>query len=146
MASVNKAIILGRLGADPELKYTQSNAAVCNLSIATNEKWKDKNGEVQDRTEWHRVTLWNKAAENAAKYLAKGREVYIEGRIQTRSWEDKDGNKRYATEIVGDRMQFIGGKGEGGSQGGSRSSQQDGGSSWGNDQDAPPISDDDIPF
>jgi len=108
MASVNKAIILGNLGQDPELRYTPSGAAVCTLNIATTDVRNDQNNGRQERTEWHRVVVWNKAAENAAKYLAKGRSVYIEGRIQTRSWEDQNGQKRYSTEIVAQTVQFIG--------------------------------------
>lgn len=113
MASVNRVILLGNLGADPELKYTQSNNPVCNLSVATNESFTDKGGQRQERTEWHRVTVWGKTAEACKKYLGKGRAVYVEGRLQTREWE-KDGQKRYSTEIVADRVQFIGdGKGNG---------------------------------
>jgi single-strand DNA-binding protein len=112
-ASVNKAIILGNLGAKPELKYLPSGQAVCEIRIATNERFKDKGGAEQERTEWHRVVAWGKTAEHCAKYLDKGRSVYVEGRIQTRSWDDKDGNKKYATEIVANTVQFLGGKGEG---------------------------------
>jgi single-strand DNA-binding protein len=153
MGSVNKVILVGNLGADPELKYTPSNRPVCNLSIATNEVFKDKGGQRQERTEWHRVTVWGEQAENCSKYLAKGRMVYIEGRLQTRSWEDKtDGKKRYSTEIVADRVTFLGGGAEGG---GARK----GGRPWGEEgapsssnaaepegHGPPPPSDDDIPF
>jgi single-strand DNA-binding protein len=155
MGSVNKVILVGNLGADPELKYTPSNRPVCNLSIATNEVFKDKGGQRQERTEWHRVTVWGEQAENCSKYLAKGRMVYIEGRLQTRSWDDKtDGKKRYSTEIVADRVTFLGGGAEGG--GGRR-----GGRPWGEEgassssasnasepegHGPPPPSDDDIPF
>ena len=107
MASVNKAIILGNLGQDPELRYTPSGAAVCTLNIATTDVRNDQNNGRQERTEWHRVVVWNKAAENAAKYLAKGRSVYIEGKIQTRSWEDQNGQKKYSTEIVAQTVQFL---------------------------------------
>ena len=110
MASVNKAIILGNLGQDPELRYTPSGAAVCTLNIATTDVRNDPNNGRQERTEWHRVVVWNKQAENAAKYLAKGRSVYIEGRIQTRSWEDQNGQKKYSTEIVAQTVQFLGGR------------------------------------
>ena len=113
MSSVNKVILLGNLGQDPELKYTGSGVAVCNFSIATSEKTKDK-----EITEWHRVIVWQKSAENCAKYLTKGSSVYIEGRIQTRSWEDGDGNKRYSTEIVAQTVQFLGGNGEREEEGG----------------------------
>jgi single-strand DNA-binding protein len=107
--SVNKAIIVGNLGKEPEVNYTQSGTAVCNLSVATNEKWKDKSGEQQERTEWHRVTVFGNQAENCGKYLAKGRQVYVEGRIQTKKWEDSDGNTRYTTEIVAHSVQFLSG-------------------------------------
>ena len=117
MASVNKAIILGNLGQDPELRYTPSGAAVCTLNIATTDVRNDQNNGRQERTEWHRVVVWNKAAENAAKYLAKGRSVYIEGRIQTRSWEDQNGQKKYSTEIVAQTVQFLGGRDAQASQG-----------------------------
>ncbi len=117
MASVNKAIILGNLGQDPELRYTPSGAAVCTLNIATTDVRNDQNNGRQERTEWHRVVVWNKAAENAAKYLAKGRSVYIEGRIQTRSWEDQNGQKKYSTEIVAQTVQFLGGRDGQASQG-----------------------------
>ena len=109
MASVNKVILLGNLGRDPETRYTTGGDAVCNLSIATSEQWKDKNGEKQERTEWHRVVLFGRQAEIAGEYLKKGRSVYVEGRLQTRKYTDKDGVEKYSTEIVGDRMQLLGG-------------------------------------
>ncbi len=118
MAGVNKVILIGNLGKDPELRYTPGNQAVATFSLATSEKWKDKEGVQQDKTEWHNIVLWGRQAEIAKEYLAKGKQVYIEGRIQTRSWDDKDGNKRYTTEIVGQRMQFLGQKGDSGSGGG----------------------------
>jgi single-strand DNA-binding protein len=108
MASVNKVILLGNLGRDPETRYTTGGDAVTNLNIATSEQWKDKNGEKQERTEWHRVVLFGRQAEIAGEYLKKGRSVYIEGRLQTRKYTDKDGVEKYSTEIVGDRMQLIG--------------------------------------
>jgi single-strand DNA-binding protein len=109
--SVNKVIILGRLGQDPELKYTPSGAAVCNFSLATSESWNDKaTGQKQERTEWHRIVVWGKLAELCNQYLSKGRQAFVEGKIQTRSWEDKDGNKRYTTEIAANTVQFIGGR------------------------------------
>ena len=101
---------MGRLGQDPELKYTPSGAAVCNFSLATSENWTDKSGQKQERTEWHRIVVWGKLAELCNQYLAKGRQAYVEGRIQTRSWDDKDGNKRYTTEINANTVQFIGGR------------------------------------
>ena len=118
MASVNKVILLGNLGRDPETRYTTGGDAVCNLSIATSEQWKDKNGEKQERTEWHRVVLFARLAEIAGEYLKKGRSVYIEGRLQTRKYTDKDGVEKYSTEIVGDRMQLLGGREGGGASGG----------------------------
>ncbi len=114
MASVNKVIVLGNLGRDPEIRYTTGGDAVCNLNIATSEQWKDKSGEKQERTEWHRVVLFGRQAEIAGEYLKKGRSVYIEGRLQTRKYTDKDGVEKYSTEIVGDRMQLIGGSRDGG--------------------------------
>lgn len=114
MASVNKVILLGNLGRDPETRYTTGGDAVTNLNIATSEQWKDKNGEKQERTEWHRVVLFGRQAEVAGEYLKKGRSVYIEGRLQTRKYTDKDGVEKYSTEIVADRMQLIGGAREGG--------------------------------
>ncbi|MCT4641629.1 MAG: single-stranded DNA-binding protein [Bacteriovoracaceae bacterium] len=107
--SVNKVIILGRLGQDPELKYTPSGAAVCNFSLATSESWTDKNsGQKNERTEWHRIVVWGKLAELCNQYLSKGRQAFVEGKLQTRSWDDKDGNKRYTTEISATTVQFIG--------------------------------------
>ena len=114
MASVNKVILLGNLGRDPETRYTTGGDAVTNLNIATSEQWKDKSGEKQENTEWHRVVLFGRQAEIAGEYLKKGRSVYIEGRLQTRKYTDKDGVEKYSTEIVGDRMQLIGGGRDGG--------------------------------
>jgi len=110
MASVNKVILLGNLGRDPETRYTTGGDAVTNLNIATSEQWKDKSGEKQERTEWHRVVLFGRQAEIAGEYLKKGRSVYIEGRLQTRKYADKDGVEKYSTEIVADRMQLLGGR------------------------------------
>src|SRR5204863_2113304 len=118
MASVNKVILLGNLGRDPETRYTTGGDAVTNLNIATSEQWKDKSGEKQERTEWHRVVLFGRQAEIAGEYLKKGRSVYIEGRLQTRKYTDKDGVEKYSTEIVGDRMQLLGGREGGGASGG----------------------------
>jgi len=108
MAGVNKAILVGRLGKDPEIKYTPSGTAIANFTIATSENYKDKDGQKQERTEWHRIVAFGKLAEICGEYLAKGKQVYIEGRIQTRSWDDKDGNKKYMTEIVANIMQMLG--------------------------------------
>ncbi len=114
---VNKAILIGRLGADPEIRYTPDGTQVTNLNVATNEQWKDKNGEKQDRTEWHKVVTFRKLAEICGTYLSKGSLVYLEGRIQTRSWDDKEGNKRYTTEIVASEMRMLERKGQGQGQG-----------------------------
>jgi single-strand DNA-binding protein len=113
MASVNKVIVIGNLGRDPELRYTQSGQAVANFTVATNENWTNKAGEREERTEWHRVVAWGRVAELCAEYLAKGRTVYVEGRLQTREWEDKEGQKRRSTEIVAQTVQFLGGRGPG---------------------------------
>jgi single-strand DNA-binding protein len=109
--SVNKVILIGNLGANPELKYLPSGQAVCELRMATSDVWNDKNGQRQERTEWHRVVVWGKQAENCSQYLQKGRKVYVEGRLQTRSWDDKDGQKRYMTEVVAQQVQFLDGRG-----------------------------------
>lgn len=111
MSGVNKAIIVGNLGADPDLRHVPGGQAVCELRVATTESRKDKDGQRKDLTEWHRVVVWGKTAEACAKYLAKGRMVYVEGRIQTRSYDDKEGQKRYITEIVASDVQFLGGGG-----------------------------------
>ncbi len=112
---VNKVILVGYLGADPDMRYTPSGQGVCELRLATSESWNDKNGQRQERTEWHRVVVWGKRAEVCSKYLSKGRQVYVEGRIQTRTYDDKEGNKKYMTEIIAADVQFLGGgKGEGG--------------------------------
>ena len=160
MGSVNKVILIGNLGADPELKYTPSQRPLCNLRIATTDVYKDKAGVRQEKTEWHRVTVWGDQAENCNKYLAKGRSVYVEGRLQTRSY-DKDGQKHYATDIVADRVVFLGsgggggeGRGAGGGEGRGKSGGFSGRGDSGPSDDpgdsgpggAPPASDDDIPF
>ena len=148
MASVNKVILVGNLGRDPELRYIPSGQAVANFTLATNDRWRDKEGNNQERTEWHRIVVWGKSAENCAQYLQKGRSVYIEGRLQTREWEDKDGNKRQTTETIAQTVQFLGGRGGagggaepgGGSTGGSGSS----GAGSGGGESPPPSSD--VPF
>lgn len=151
--SFNQVQVMGNLGGDPELRYTPQGSAVCNFSIATNEKKKDNRGEVQDITTWFRVTLWNKQAENASKYLTKGSPVFIQGRLNVQDWTDRDGNPRYTLEIQGSMMQFVSGGGQGGGehqQGGGGAPQYSGGAESGGApaQDfAPPSSaDDDIPF
>jgi single-strand DNA-binding protein len=140
--SVNKVILIGRLGKDPEVKYTQGGKAVARFSLATDEAWKDQSGERQQKTEWHNIVAWDKLADICGQYLTKGKQVYIEGRLQTRSWEDKEGNKRYTTEIRADNMVMLGSKGEGGG-GGERhepSTAPSGGPMGGE------ITDDDVPF
>ena len=110
MASLNKVMLIGSLGRDPEIRYMPNGDAACNLSVATSETWKDKSGEKQERTEWHRISMFGKLAEIAGQYLAKGSSVYLEGKLQTRKWTDKDGVDKYTTEIIADRMQMLGGK------------------------------------
>lgn len=112
MASLNKVMLIGNLGKDPEVRYTPSGTAVASFSIATTEKFKNKQGEFEEKTEWHNVVLWGRQAEIAGEYLAKGRTVFIEGRLQTRKWQDKEGRDRWSTEVVGERMQMLGSKGE----------------------------------
>ena len=130
MASLNKVILIGNLGADPETRYTASGDAVCNLRIATTESWKDKNtGEKKEATEWHRVTLFRKLAEIAGQYLKKGSQVYIEGKLVTRKYQDKDGKDCYSTEIQGDELKMLGGRPDGDQSrdGGQQRQQQDSG-------------------
>ena len=143
MAGINKAILIGNLGRDPEVRYTANGTAVANFSIATSERWKDReSGDQKEQTEWHRIVAFGRLGEICGQYLSKGRQVYIEGRIQTREWEDKEGNKRYTTEIVASAMQMLGGRD--GAQGGGM---PQGGYSGGPSE--PPFTedqDDDIPF
>jgi single-strand DNA-binding protein len=108
MASVNKVILIGNLGRDPEVRFTQGGTPVANFTMATTERWNDPSGEKKERTEWHRIVVWGKQAEVAAEYLKKGRSVYVEGSLQTREWTDRDGNKRYTTEVRAQRIQFLG--------------------------------------
>ena len=120
MAGVNKAIVVGNLGADPEVRYTQGGQAVANFRMATTDNWTDKSGQKQERTEWHRIVAWGKTAELCGEYLTKGRQVYIEGRLQTREWTDKENHKNYTTEIVADKVVFLSdgrGQGQGGGGG-----------------------------
>ncbi len=112
MGSLNKAMIIGRLGADPDVRYTQSNTAVANMSVATTDRFKDRNGELQEKTEWHRVVVWNRLAEICQQYLKKGSLVYFEGKIETNEWEDKEGQKRYTTEIRAFNMQMLDSRGD----------------------------------
>ena len=161
MASINKVILIGNLGRDPETRYAPSGSAICNITLATSRNWKDKeSGERREETEWHRVVFYNRLAEIAGEYLKKGRSVYVEGRLQTRKWQDKDGQDRWTTEIIADQMQMLGGRDDmGGGGGGSRSDNESrgggnaghGGSradDGGSTQKAPNFDDmeDDIPF
>ena len=142
MGSVNKVILVGNLGRDAELRYTPGGAPVATLSLATTEVWNDRSsGQRQERTEWHRVVLWGKQAESLNEYLTKGKQVYIEGRIQTRQWDDKDGNKRYTTEVRGDRVVLLGGGARGGAPAARETTAE-------TPSPAEPVdlSDDDIPF
>lgn len=150
---VNKVILIGNLGVDPEIRYTPGGNAVANVRIATNESWKDKNsGEKQERTEWHNVVFWGRLAEIVGEYLKKGSSVYVEGRLQTRKWQDKEGNDRYSTEIVANDMQMLGGRGGGGGGGGEDWNQDradDGAGQQGKTRPATAAADDlddDIPF
>lgn len=141
MASLNKVMLIGNLGKDPEVRFTASGQAVASFSLATSEKFKGKTGEWEERTEWHNITLWGKLAEIAGEYLSKGKTIYVEGRLQTRKWQDKSGNDRYTTDIVGDKMQMLSPKGE--RSGGDSSSAPKASSS---SYEEPPFQDDDIPF
>ena len=142
MASVNKVILIGNLGRDPEVRTTPSKIPVCTFSLATNEVWNDKNNERQERTEWHRVVVWGKQAESVGRYLRKGSQVYVEGSLTTRSWEDKDGQKKYTTEVRAQNVRFLDRRADG--QGAGASPLDGGGEPFeGPDQKYP---DDDIPF
>ena len=144
---INKVIIVGNLGGDPETRYMPSGSAVTNITVATNESWKDKQtGEQKDRTEWHKVAMFNRLAEIAAEYLRKGSQVYIEGKLRTRKWQDKDGRDRYTTEIIADEMQMLGGRGGGGSAPMSSGSGSGSGPASAPPQPGPDDFDDDIPF
>jgi single-strand DNA-binding protein len=141
---VNKAIIIGNLGRDPEVRFTPSGRAVAKFSVATTEKWTDQQGQKQEKTEWHNIVVWGKQAETCGQYLSKGRQVFVEGRITNRSYDDKDGNKKYITEIIARDVRFLGGGGQGGAP-------RDAGFSapHGEDASTPPDTsggDDDIPF
>jgi single-strand DNA-binding protein len=138
MASVNKVILVGHLGADPEVRYTPSGRAVANFSLATTERFTNKEGEKEERTEWHKIVAWARLGEICGEYLTKGSQVYIEGRLQTRNWEDRDGNKRYTTEIVAQAMQMLGGSKKGGEAASVEESHPS--------EEPVSIPDDDIPF
>jgi single-strand DNA-binding protein len=152
MGTVNKVIIVGNMGRDAEVRYTPGGAAVATLSLATTDVWNDKAGQRQEKTEWHRVVVWGKQAETLAEYLTKGRQIYVEGRLQTRQWDDKDGNKRYTTEIRSDRIVLLGGRGGGageggGGGGGDYGSPRPTSSGGGAPASGPPeLTEDDIPF
>ncbi len=154
MSSLNKVMLIGRLGRDPEVRYTPDGAPVANFSLATSEMWTDKSGTRQEKTEWHNIVAWNKLADLSKRYLAKGRQVYVEGRLRTREWDDKDGNKRRTTEIIASQMVLLGSRPEGTEAGvpaprsvaqdqiGASDSEAGGYSAGGNVE----ITDDDIPF
>jgi single-strand DNA-binding protein len=147
MGSVNKVILVGNLGRDAELRYTPGGSAVSTISIATTEVWNDKGGQRQEKTEWHRIVLWGKTAESLNEYLVKGKQIYVEGRLQTRKWQDKDGKDTYTTEIRGDRVVLLGSGGGGG--GGGRQQTRTAAPGQSEEPMAEPISeltDDDIPF
>lgn len=150
---LNKAILIGNLGADPEVRFTPGGQAVANFRIATSESWTDKGGQKQERTEWHRIVVWGKLAELCGEYLAKGRQCYVEGRLQTREWTDKENKKNYTTEVVANNVVFLGARGEGASAGASRGKPRNGSEEYG--APPPPTGDesgaaqgaeDDIPF
>lgn len=147
MASLNKVMLIGKLGKDPELRYTASGTPVASFSIATSEKIKNKAGDYEEKTEWHNIVLWSRLAELSGQYLSKGKMVYIEGRLQTRKWQDKDGKDRYTTEIVGDKVEFLSPKSEGNggdqrSPAANRSQEHNQGKAY----EEPPYDADEIPF
>lgn len=146
--SVNKAILVGRLGKDPETRYTSGGQAVCNFTLATDESFKDRSGERQKRTEWHRIVVWAKQAEIAQQYLHKGSLVYVEGRIQTRQWDDKEGQKRTTTEIVATNFRMLGGRGDNAGGGAAAGAADAEGLAPRTSEDShmPEVSDEDIPF
>jgi len=148
--SVNKVMLIGRLGSKPELRSTPSGMQVANFSVATNESWVDKSSQKQERTEWHRIVVWGKLAQLCHDYLDKGRQAFIEGRLQTRQWQDKDGSTKYTTEVVATTVQFLGDKGAGASRGNYESNSSSSSAGTGSSQDysldAPSFSEEDIPF
>ena len=141
MASVNKVILIGNLGRDPEVKYTQNGTAVANLNVATNEVWTDKSGQKQERTEWHRVVVWGKQAQVLGEHLTKGKQIYVEGSLQTRSWDDRDGNKRYTTEVRAVRVLMLGR-----AEGGTRADTEVPGPETGPEVGGPEMNEDEVPF
>jgi single-strand DNA-binding protein len=150
MGSVNKVILVGNLGRDAELRYTPGGAAVATLNLATTETWKDKEGQKKEDTQWHRVILWGKTAETLQDYLTKGKQIYVEGKLQTRKWKDKDGNEKYTTEVKGDRVVLLSGGGGGrGAEGGGAERSSRATTDDGMNQEGPgsvELTDDDIPF
>lgn len=146
MGSVNKAILVGNLGRDAELRYTPGGAAVATLSLATTEIWNDKSGQRQEKTEWHRIVLWGKQAETLQEYLLKGRQIFVEGRLQTRKWDDRDGNTKYTTEVRADRVVLLGRRDEGGGGGPRPERQEQQQAPAMSGAPAPELTEDDIPF
>jgi len=148
MSGVNKVILVGRLGKDPEVRHLESGAAVANFSIATSETYKDKQGNRQETTEWHNIVLWRGLAEIAEKYLTKGNLIYIEGKLKTRNWQDKEGNTRYTTEVVGDNMTMLGSKNEGNNSSSNNTQESPASKTSGNEEKAKLEEDesDDLPF
>ncbi len=147
MGSVNKAILIGNLGRDAEVRYTPGGAAVATLSLATTETWNDKSsGQRQEKTEWHRVVLWGKQAETLQEYLLKGRQIYVEGRLQTRKWDDRDGNTRHTTEVRADRVVLLGRRDDGGGGGPRPERQEQDQAPATSGAPAPELTEDDIPF
>lgn len=149
--SVNKVLLIGRLGSNPEVRFTPSGAAVANFSMATNESWNDKNGQKQERTEWHRIVVWGKLAQLCGEYLSKGRQCYVEGRLQTRQWQDKEGATKYTTEVIANTIQFLGAPGERGAGAGAAPSNSAGGGKPADDfsqvkMEEPSFTEEDIPF
>ena len=147
MSSLNKVLLIGRLGKDPEIRYTPDGSPVANFSLATSENWTDKNGTRQERTEWHNIVAWRKLADLSKRFLTKGRQVYIEGRIQTREWDDRDGNKRRTTEVIANQMVLLGSRSEGGES--HYAAAAPGAQATTDSEEAPSgagITDDDIPF
>jgi single-strand DNA-binding protein len=148
MGSVNKVILVGNLGSDPEVRFTAGNQPVTHFNLATSESWRDKSGEMTTKTEWHRVVMWGKLAETAGQHLAKGRQIYVEGKLRSRSWEGKDGVKKYTTEVIADKFVFLGSKGDrpvDRQAGGRQAGPQDEPVEY-TQPDSPPADPDDIPF
>jgi single-strand DNA-binding protein len=148
MGSVNKVILVGNLGRDAEVRFTPGGQSVATLNLATTEQWNDKEGQRQEKTEWHRIVLWGKQAESLQQYLVKGKQIYVEGRLQTRQWDDKDGVKRYTTEIKADRITLLGsgGGGGGGMRSGAGMDREAGGHTSGSMSEPADVPEDDIPF